>query len=92
MQREFQSLINLLESFKTCKDGRLHETHPLNQLNEKLFELFLRDEAWTYLSHFLYQWKKTGIEILKDLKEYLDLWYICENKRICHQFSKLFRN
>lgn len=89
MQREFQSLINLLESFKTCKDGRLHETHPLNQLNEKLFELFLRDEAWTYLSHFLYQWKKTGIQILNDLKEYLDLWYICENKRICHQFSKI---
>lgn len=88
MQREYQSMINLLESFKTCKGGKLHESHPLNQLNDKLFELFLRDEAWTYLSHFLTHWKKTGSQILNELNEYLDYWFISENKRICHQFSK----
>lgn len=62
MQREYQSMINLLESFKTCKGGKLHESHPLNQLNDKLFELFLRDEAWTYLSHFLTHWKKPAVK------------------------------
>lgn len=32
--------------------------------------------------------EKTGSQILNELNEYLDYWFISENKRICHQFSK----
>ncbi|MBK9272547.1 MAG: hypothetical protein IPM48_13225 [Saprospiraceae bacterium] len=48
--------------------GQLRENHPLKNLNQVNFELFLVDEAWSYFSHFLQNWYARGKVLLSEFK------------------------
>ncbi|MBL0235158.1 MAG: hypothetical protein IPQ02_00670 [Saprospiraceae bacterium] len=63
-----------IESATSIHQGNLPLNHPLNHLNDKLFELFLPEEAWTYITHFIDTWIKTGEAILSHLELFLDEW------------------
>lgn len=64
----YRNLKQSLDSFQKNIAGCLPMDHPLQKLNHHTFELFLPEEAWSYIAHYLAQWNKGAKKLLSEIR------------------------
>lgn len=88
-QKEYLQLKQLLEQFARHLKGNLDPNHALTELNTRIFELFLAEEAWTCIEQNLNIWIQSGRQLLHECLLLISEYKQSESSRIRFEIKSI---